>query len=147
MYRTDERERHESRKWGRTEGRWTLQERGDRGAIGAAAASGATKRSRCIVGYSVTGISDARYSDSASLFFFLVFFSQFLISLSFSRSSIPFTSNLSLDVNFWYLFPEVILLLIIEKIIYIIALFFYCNITWMKSQKLKIKEKSSFNKN
>jgi len=82
MYRTDERERHKGRKWGRTGGHGALQERGDRDAIGLAAASGATKRPRCIVGYSVTGISNARYSASAILFFSL-FLSPLDLSLAF----------------------------------------------------------------
>lgn len=98
------------------------RERGDRGAIGPAAASGATKRPRCIVRYSVTGISDARYSDSAILFFFSSFLSP--LDLFLLRPPpllpIPFTSNLSLDMIqickfFDICFSETIIMLLIVK--------------------------------
>jgi len=46
-------------------GMWSEYGGGDRGMIGPAAASGATRRPQCIVGYSVTGISDERYEASS----------------------------------------------------------------------------------
>jgi len=64
MYRTDERERREGRRRhvertpGERDGEGEGEGGGSRGMIGPAAASGATKRPQCIVGYSVTGISD-----------------------------------------------------------------------------------------
>lgn len=82
MYRTDERERHEGGRWvGGRRGKGTVQEheRGDRGTIGPAAASGAMKRPQCIVGFRDWNLGHALHS--LTLFFPFCFF-RLLISLA-----------------------------------------------------------------
>ena len=122
MYRTDERKRHEDRKWGRTRGWGTLQERRGQGR----------NRSRCCIRCNeATSMHCGIFRDwnlgrallrlRYSLFFdvFFRFLTSLSLSLSLSLCHVFFWKRLHLTypkyVNFdIYIFSEIIILFIVK---------------------------------